>query len=121
MAVLKGSCHCGSIKFVLNVVPDWLTSCNCSYCRRSGAVWAHATPSDISVDYQQSDVVRYAHGDKSLTFVSCKICGCTTHWEPLKEQTHPRMALNMNMVRSDDIKDIRVRLFDGAESWTYFD
>ena len=119
--MISGSCHCGAVRFTIETTPDWLTSCNCSYCRRAGGLWAHLSMQDARLDYATGDVIRYIQGDKTLAFVSCCICGCTTHWEPLDDAHGSRMAVNLNMADPDAIRGIRVRLFDGAESWTYLD
>lgn len=71
--------------------------------------------------YAPEGVVRYVWGDKNLAFVSCRTCGCTTHYEPLDPQVHSRMAVNCNMANGDDIAGLRVRHFDGAKTWTFLD
>ena len=119
--MISGSCHCGAVRFELSETPEWLTRCNCSYCARSGALWAHDEIDRISVSYAPEDIVRYIWGDKTLAFISCKICGCTTHWESLRPQRHSRMAVNCCMAKLEDVAALRIRNFDGAASWTYLD
>lgn len=119
--MIEGSCHCGAIRFELQGTPEWLTRCNCSYCRRSNGLWAHGHPDEVSVSYDPGAVVRYVWGDKTLANVSCGVCGCTTHWEPIDPQKHPRMGVNCSMSPPEQIAGLRIRHFDGAESWTWLD
>jgi hypothetical protein len=119
--VIRGTCHCGAIRFTLAATPAWLTRCNCSYCRRAGALWAHAGRDTIAVAYDPAQAIRYIWGDKTLAFVSCKVCGCTTHWENLDEAADARMAVNCNMADPAGIEGIRIRHFDGADSWQFLD
>jgi len=39
--MLKGSCHCGKVKWTIKKTPDSATACNCSVCRRYGVLWAY--------------------------------------------------------------------------------
>lgn len=119
--MIRGSCHCGAVRFELDATPEWLTRCNCSYCRRAGALWAHDDVQRIALSYDPEGVVRYVWGDETLAFVSCRACGCTTHWESLDPETSPRMAVNCAMAEPADIAGLRVRHFDGAESWRFVD
>lgn len=119
MSTLAGSCHCGAVKFtVKSGKPEWLTSCNCSACQRFGALWLHEDASSIEIEADPDATLAYMWGDNSLTFHTCKICGCTTHWLPVDE-TSTRMAINACMIPKEDIADIRVRHLDGADTWQY--
>ncbi|MEQ1756556.1 MAG: GFA family protein [Micropepsaceae bacterium] len=117
--MIEGSCHCGAIRFVFLQTPEWLTRCNCSQCRRSAALWAHSTRENIKLTYAPDDAIHYVWGDKSLATVSCKRCGCTTHWENLDPSPTARMAVNTNMADPIVIKGLRIRLFDGADTWKF--
>jgi hypothetical protein len=119
--MIEGSCHCGAIRYVATETPAWLTRCNCSYCRRSAGLWAHSTREKIKLSYAEDDAIKYVWGDKTLANVSCKTCGCTTHWENLDPAPTARMAVNANMADPKVIKGIRIRLFDGADTWEYLD
>lgn len=119
--MIEGHCHCGAVRWTLAVRPDWLTRCNCAYCRRANGLWAHAERSQITLDYPAGGVVRYVQGDQTLAFISCKTCGCTTHWESLDPAAGTRMAVNANMAEPAAIAGLRVRRFDGADSWEFLD
>ena len=122
---LEGACHCGAVRWTLTATPKHLTECNCSICRRVGALWVHADAADIALSYDPDNVLRYTQGDKTLAMISCKHCGCTTHWEPEPRQSplHPaaRMAVNARMADPAQIATFRRRRFDGAESWAFLD
>ena len=119
--MIRGSCHCGAVRFVLAEEPRWLTRCTCSLCRRIGALWAHADAGRITLSHEPDATIAYVQGDKTLALHTCRTCGCTTHWTSL-DQTEPvRMAVNCTMAEPADIRDLRVRNFDGADRWEYLD
>lgn len=116
----KGRCHCGRVGWTVRTEPDHLTDCNCTHCRRIGALWAHVPASVVTLNYQREDVIRYVQGDASLATISCLNCGNTTHWES-ELPNFDRMSVNMRMVEADKVAHLRVRHFDGANSWEYLD
>lgn len=119
--MIHGSCHCGAVHFDCSVRPEWLTRCNCSYCRRAGALWAHAETQQIVLTFEAGATIRYIWGDKTLAFHSCRTCGCTTHWENLDPSPTARMAVNCALAEPAEIAGLRIRRFDGAETWTWLD
>ena len=117
--MIKGACHCGAVSYEYNHTPKWTTSCNCSVCRRLGTLWIYAKLTQITVT---GSTLSYVWGDKSLAFHSCKTCGCTTHWAPLKpEEPDAYMAVNLRLADPEVIAAVPVRHFDGAETWAFLD
>ena len=119
--MILGSCHCGAIGFVLLDRPAWLTACNCSYCRRARALWAHTTADRVTLTHTPEATLRYEWGDRTLAFVSCRTCGCTTHWDSLDRAPNRRMAVNCAMADPACLEGLPVRRFDGAESWAFLE
>lgn len=119
--MINGSCHCGDVQFELAERPQWLTSCNCSACRRYGALWGHAEIAAVQIHAAENATIAYTHGDRTLAFHSCRRCGCTTHWENLKPEDYSFMAVNFRMCPQEVIDGFRIRRFDGADSWEFLD
>jgi hypothetical protein len=113
---IEGSCHCGAVRFVYPRTPDAVTRCNCSYCRRSRGRWAYAPADEIELSYEPGEVVRYIWGDRMIAIISCKTCGCTTHWESIDPEDRSRMGVNFAMVDPQILAAIPVRDHDGASA-----
>ena len=60
-------------------------------------------------------------GDKCIEFYHCKTCGCTTHYESIEKDKDSRIAVNTRMMRREDVSDIALRTFDGADTWEFLD
>lgn len=118
---IVGSCHCGAVEITFTGTPKRLVSCNCSICRRYRTLWAHGTDENIAIKASQNATLEYVWGDKSIGFHSCKTCGCTTHWVSLTDDSPKNMAANMALADPQDIAEIRVRHFDGADTWEFLD
>lgn len=122
MTPLAGQCLCGAIS-VSHSAPEILVRCNCSACRRYGAVWAHGPLDTIAVT-QSGPVIRYVRDDSDgdIAFVSCATCGVTTHWEPADPTTGPqKMAMNAALCPAKQTSSLRLRHFDGADTWCFLD
>ena len=121
MASYRGRCHCGAVSFTYPQTPEFLTQCNCSLCSRLGALWAYETRANVVLACGESATIRYIQGDRTLESHSCNTCGCTTHWLSVDGDESSRMAVNFRLCDPDAIKDIRVRQFDGADTWEFLD
>ena len=88
-----GSCHCGAIAVVIAEQPIAASECNCSICRRTGALWTYASPSQVEVSGKG---MGYVQGDATLTLWHCPTCGVITHWTP-RDPTYDRMGINLRL------------------------
>ena len=114
--MLEGSCLCGATSWRLSEMPDCATACNCTACRRYGALWAYGYETEnITV---AGDTIAYVRGE-SLSFNVCAKCGNLISWRGLKpnEQGRRRMAVNLRMTEPGPIADVPIDHFDGLEKW----
>lgn len=117
--MITGSCHCGAVQYTYGREAKRATSCNCSVCRRLGALWIYAPIAEITVT---GTTASYAYGEKSLAFHHCPTCGCTTHWENLHpDQPDAYMAVNLRLADPEVMAKVPVRHFDGADTWEFLD
>jgi hypothetical protein len=119
--MLRGSCHCGTLKIGIPHAPAQLTNCNCSICRRLGALWCYFPVSEVELDLPEGSTDEYIQGDRTLRTVRCKRCGCVTHWSPLVVRPDSTMGVNARMFDPQDMGAARIRLFDGADTWRFID
>jgi hypothetical protein len=112
-------CHCGAVAITVPRPPVEVTECNCSMCRRVGARWAYYPPSQVRVD-KVGSTQPYVWGERMMAFHRCRKCGCITHWQSLSA-AQPHMAINARMIDDVDWSKVRVRHFDGADTWKYIE
>ena len=93
--MLVGTCHCGAVTIKLPSIPEKATSCNCSLCRRLGGLWAYYEFGTVQITGHPENTQEYIQGDKTLRTIRCAVCGCTTHWEPLKPEPGARHGVNL--------------------------
>lgn len=108
----EGSCHCGAIRIVIDGDPVDAGECNCSICRRTGALWTYHSPRTVTVG---GTATGYIQGDASLTLWHCATCGVTTHWTA-HDPAYDRMGINLRLFDPVVWRELQRRLIDGA-SW----
>jgi hypothetical protein len=114
--MLEGSCHCGTVRWSFEGTPESATACNCTVCRRYGALWAY--------DYEDERIRvsgptrAYARG-KNLAFHFCSECGCVAYWRALAsgEDGRRRIAVNLRLAEPEGVAAIVVDHFDGLVSF----
>jgi hypothetical protein len=109
---LAGSCHCGGVRLEAFRVPRQLTDCNCSICRRYGALWAYYSLGTARIVAPRGATRGYTRPGGRLAFHHCVRCGCLTHYT-----VGQRLALNARMLPPEQLASVRVRRLDGAKSW----
>lgn len=119
---IKGKCHCGKVGYEFRDTPEYAIRCNCSICRRLGTLWIYSDAANITLTgVDDTSTLSYSHGDMELDFRTCKGCGTSILWQSIATPGKGRMALNLNMAELHDIYKVPMRLFDGADSWHFFD
>jgi hypothetical protein len=119
--MVEASCHCGAVRMRLAEQPQRVTSCNCSLCRRLGALWAYYRQEQVEFVAGAGTTVPYVQGERSLELHHCPTCGCVTHWESVKKGAAERMAVNARLMDPSEMANVPIRKFDGASTWTYLD
>jgi hypothetical protein len=115
--MIKGSCHCGAVQWTFEGEPESATACNCTVCRRYGALWAYDYLDEgIKVSGATGEYIR---GDRMLAFHFCPTCGCVTYWLGIPEDgaARRRIAVNLRLAEPDAVFDIPIRHFEGLVSF----
>jgi hypothetical protein len=113
--MLEGSCLCGAVRWRFEAAPEGATACNCTACRRYGALWIYGHEGrDVHVF---GDTATYRRGEGgSLSFHFCADCGCVTHWRGVRTEAdgRRRLAVNLRLVSDPDaVATIPIDHFDG--------
>jgi hypothetical protein len=114
MAIHHGSCHCGRVKFELHADIRRVMECNCSICRRQGALWQPASDDTLKIVEGEGELTLYQFGTMRAKHYFCKHCGVQPFVRPRLDPT--RWAVNVRCFDDVDLGALEVGLFDG-ENW----
>ena len=113
--MIQGSCGCGAVQWRFDRVPESATACNCTICRRYGALWAYEFEGqgiDVSGPTRS-----YVRGRKWIEFHFCPACGCVAYWRAsvAGKSGRRRMAVNLRMSEPENVAQIPIVRHDGLE------
>lgn len=114
--MIEGSCHCGAVHWQFDGVPDGVTACNCTVCRRYGALWAYDYEGEgIRLAGHTRDYVR----GRAIEFHFCPVCGCVVCWRArgLDDQGRRRMAVNLRLAEPGAVASLPIDRFDGLDTF----
>jgi hypothetical protein len=120
--MLMGTCHCGSAQWTLEGDPGVITACNCTLCRRYGALWAYDEDDERGRTTISGATTSYVRGDKdvwSLEILFCPKCGCVLCWcgRRVRPDGSRRMAVNVRLAPPEAVADLRIEHFDGLDKF----
>jgi len=72
------SCHCGGTRLAVSRAPSHATQCTCTYCTKSGGLWAYYEPGEIEVLSAIHDAI-YSPTTPLHEHHMCTKCGCATY------------------------------------------
>lgn len=110
-----GSCHCGRIAFTLEGEVSTVVECNCSLCRRRGALLAFYPREALVLSSKEGDYATYRFNAERIAHHFCQTCGSS----PFSEAVHPAtgvptVAVNVRCLPDVDLASLEVKPFDGA-------
>ena len=78
---MKGSCHCGAVELEVTLSDGFATArrCDCSFCRRRGAIAVSAQLDGLQVVKGADNLTLYQWGSRTAQHFFCKTCGIYTH------------------------------------------
>lgn len=74
-------CHCGAVELRVTLSDGLATArrCDCSFCRRRGAVAVSAPLSGVTIVRGAENLTLYQFGTHTAKHWFCKTCGIYTH------------------------------------------
>ena len=112
-----GSCHCGRIAFEVDgELAGELTgavACNCSICRRKGALMWFVPRAALRLRTPASDMASYTFNKHVIKHRFCPHCGIHPFGEGRRPDGVESAAINVRCLDDVDIESLSVRRFDG--------
>lgn len=118
--MLEGSCHCGKVRWTLEGDPGSVTICNCTLCRRYGALWVYDFEHGrIHLTGPTQTYTRAEKQDPALEIIFCPSCAGVVAWRGLRleDDGRRRMAVNIRLALPDKVADLSIDRFDGLDTF----
>lgn len=131
---LIARCHCGATRIELPAHPIEAGSCNCTYCSRTGAVWAYYRPGELRFLSREGERM-YSTSPEMHQHYFCGTCGMQSwgespDWGSMYNDdgtpkngdatgipTERKQAVNLKLVDDLDWSRVAVTEMDGRNGW----
>ena len=113
MKTYTGSCHCGDVKFEVDLELDHVRVCDCSICRKRGALNHRVTDEQIRVLTPLDEMTLYQWHTKTAKDYFCPRCGILPFRRP---RTAPELwTVNVRCLDDVDLNELPVRDVHGSQ------
>jgi hypothetical protein len=115
MEIKQGSCHCGAVVFQVELLNglENLRRCNCSLCKRKGAVMADVPLDRLKILKGADKLTLYQWNTRTAKHYFCSVCGIYTHHQRRSDPT--RYGFNVACLEGVDVNQLgEISLGDGA-------
>ena len=113
MTIHEGGCHCGAIVFTVEGTIETAIDCNCSLCRRRGALLAFYPREALVLRTPEADMGTYSFNSHRLQHHFCPNCGIHTYGEGATPDGTLMAAINLRCVEDLDLDALVVKHFNG--------
>jgi hypothetical protein len=116
MFICSGGCHCGRVKFEIEI-PGKITvhRCTCSICQKSGYLHLIVPSDRFKLLCGEEDLRDYRFHTGVARHLFCGFCGIKSFYVP---RSHPgSFSVNLNCLDLPDELDVTIEAFDGR-NWS---
>ena len=108
----QGSCHCGSVRFEIDADLDYVRICDCSICRRRGALIHRVEPQFFRLLTPLEDLALYTFHTHVARDYFCRTCGILPFRRP--RTATDVWAINVRCLEGVDLDAIPIKRIYGS-------
>lgn len=115
MRSFKGGCHCGAVRFVVQLpAAIEVEECNCSICAKSGNIHVIVPASRFELVQGEAALTRYTFNTGAAQHFFCSVCGVKSYYIP---RSNPDgFAVTWRCLDEWESLEVTVNPFDG-QNW----
>ena len=111
MATLRGSCHCGAVRFEADGEVEQGEVCNCSICSMTAYVHWYVAPERFRLLSDPANLHCYEFGTRVAKNLFCKHCGVSPFRRARSDPD--QYDINLRCVEGVDLDGLEIVTFDG--------
>jgi len=112
LTTYTGGCHCGAVRYQIQVEKLTATECNCSICRKKGFIHVIVPESRFTLLQGEDSLSTYTFNTGTAKHHFCRHCGIHSFYRP---RSHPTGSdVNLRCLDGDLLDRFEITSFDGA-------
>ena len=113
MQEYRGGCHCGAVRFRINLKEEKAIECNCSICSKKGFINVIVTEENFHLDKGEEQLGTYTFNTHTAKHRFCTQCGVHVFTRP---RSHPDGYDVNGRCLDDGMEGFDIQPFDG-QNW----
>lgn len=109
----SGGCHCGQVRFEVEMTIENVISCNCSICSKKGHLLAFTTAKNFTLLQGEEALSDYQFNKKQIHHLFCKHCGIGSFGRGTTPDGKEMCAINVRCLDNVDFTQFPVVNVDG--------
>lgn len=109
----QGGCHCGKVRFSVEVDLAKPIACNCSYCSKRGSILAFAPETGFTLQQGEADLTEYRFNTGTIAHLFCAACGMESFARGAMPDGTKMVAVNIRCLDGVDADEVEPQRYDG--------
>lgn len=109
----QGGCHCGAVRYDVEVSLDPVIACNCSICSKRGHWLAFAPASQFQLLSGDDQLTDYRFNTQNIGHTFCSLCGVGAFARGTAPDGTATVAINVRCLDGIDLDAIQPIAYDG--------
>jgi hypothetical protein len=111
-----GSCHCGDVKYAVEIDASSGTRCNCTICTKVSMTGGIVKPEAFELLTDRANVSSYKFGAVGTRYF-CKRCGVHVYGDGFLEQIGGAfVSVYLNTLDDIDLSEVKLGYWDGRHN-----
>lgn len=108
-----GGCHCGRVRYEVELTLSRVVSCNCSICSKKGHLLAFAPSTQFRLLSGADDLTDYQFNTFNIHHLFCKHCGVQSFTRGKGKDGQEMCSINVRCLDGVDVDTLEVVKVDG--------
>ncbi len=113
MSIYTGGCHCGAVRYEVEVDLSSVIECNCSHCEKKGLLLAFTPAEHFTLQSGEENLAEYQFNRKIIQHLFCKTCGVQSFARGQKADGTKTAAINVRCLDGVDVGKLNRVPVDG--------
>jgi hypothetical protein len=112
---ITGGCHCGKVRFEVEMKLERAISCNCSVCSKRGSLLDFVPESSFKLISGSDNLTDYQFNKKVIHHLFCRTCGILPFGKATAPDGTKMVAVNVRCLDDFDIEGIKIEKINGKD------
>lgn len=115
MKTYTGGCHCGKVRYEVNMDLKSGMTCNCSHCSKKGFILSFVPEKQFKLLSGENNLTDYQFNKKIIHHLFCKTCGVQSFGRGKGPNGSPTVAVNIRCLDNVDVSKIPTTEYNGKD------